>query len=497
MTAAPAPIPRLPEVEREQRHNFAMGVLDGGFFGLAIGLASYVTVLPLFVHTLSDSAILIGSISAIRMAGWQLPQLLTVNRVARLGRYKPMVLAMSTFERLPFLGLAVVALLAPWLPRPLVLALTFGLLLVHGLAGGLTATAWQAMIGKVTAPTWRGRFFGLQSAAASVMGSLGALAAGAILAGGASSRRFALCFLLASAALAVSWLFLSRVREVDAPPSGPTVGRREAWSRWGNVLRRDGGFRWFVVARGLSQIPLTVAAFLTVYAVERFGIGTAFAGALAALYTVAQASGSLTAGWIGDRRGHRVAMAAGVAALTAAALLAIAAPREAWLVPAFVLAGAGAAAVWTSPLAMTLAFGAESDRPGYIGLSNSLIAPATIAAPLLGGWLAEASGYDAAFALAAAGGVATFLVLALCVRDPGGRPDYTTSRSIAIRRSKRGRYSTDTFSSFRAAAPVRWRPRASPAAMYPRPSATALKKYSGPASPTTAGSMLTGNKARA
>ena len=72
--------------------NFIVNILDGGFFGLALGFASFSTVLPLFVSNLTDSAILIGIIPAIHIVGWQLPQLFTAHRVSLQKRYKPMVM---------------------------------------------------------------------------------------------------------------------------------------------------------------------------------------------------------------------------------------------------------------------------------------------------------------------------------------------------------------------------------------------------------------------
>lgn len=57
------------ELRKHFRYNFIINVLDGGFFGSALGFASFVTVLPLFVSTLTDSAILIGLASAIHSVG--------------------------------------------------------------------------------------------------------------------------------------------------------------------------------------------------------------------------------------------------------------------------------------------------------------------------------------------------------------------------------------------------------------------------------------------
>ncbi len=105
------------------RFNFRVNLLDGGFFGFAIGFASFTTVIPLFVSTLTESAILIGLIPAIHNVGWQVPQLFVAPRVTRQSMYKPLVLLLTIHERIPFLGLALVALALPMLSTSLALVL--------------------------------------------------------------------------------------------------------------------------------------------------------------------------------------------------------------------------------------------------------------------------------------------------------------------------------------------------------------------------------------
>ena len=43
------------EIRRHTRFNFTVNVLDGAFFGLGVGFASTVTIIPLFVNSLTDS----------------------------------------------------------------------------------------------------------------------------------------------------------------------------------------------------------------------------------------------------------------------------------------------------------------------------------------------------------------------------------------------------------------------------------------------------------
>ncbi|MEO8394851.1 MAG: hypothetical protein ABI700_17785 [Chloroflexota bacterium] len=128
-------------IEKNVRFNFAINIAEGGMFGLGLGFASFVTVIPLFMASLTNSSILIGVVAAMRAIGWQLPQLLTSNRVARIRRYKPMSLLMTLNERLPFFALAAVALALPTIGKEATLVLTFLLVVWQTMGGGLTGTA--------------------------------------------------------------------------------------------------------------------------------------------------------------------------------------------------------------------------------------------------------------------------------------------------------------------------------------------------------------------
>jgi MFS family permease len=105
-------------------------------------------------------------------------------------------------------------------------------------------------------------------------------------------------------------------------------------------------------------------------------------------------------------------------AMAGAPLVALLAPSTGWLVLTFVLLGAGMAGEQASSLNIILEFCAPEDRPTYIGLTNTLLAPVLILAPIVGGWLATIFGFPALFivaALIASGGA---LLLALWVREP-------------------------------------------------------------------------------
>jgi MFS family permease len=406
------------------RHNITVNLLDGSFFGAALGFASFVTIIPLFVSELTNSAVLIGLIPAIHSVGWQLPQLLTAPRVSRLERFRPSVLKLTINERLPFLGLAIVAWYSPSLGDQRALILTFVLLIWQGLGGGLTANAWQSMIAKIIPSDRLGTFFGIQNSSANLLASISAILAGILLARLVTPLDFTSCFLFASIAMGISWIFLSMTRETRS--SLPEINKRTGtfWTGLGVILKRDANFRWFLVSRMVSQLATMGFAFYTVYAVRILGIGEATIGLMTGLLMGTQIAANPIMGWFGDRYGHRIILIFGTLAAIASAGLAFAGQGIAGFLVVFILTGIANVASWTTPMAMTLEFGrSEQDRPAYIGLANTIIAPFTFLAPLVGGILADQRGFQATFLLSAIAGLGTLGILLFAVKDPPRQDD--------------------------------------------------------------------------
>lgn len=400
------------------RHNFIVNVLDGAFFGLGLGFASFVTIIPLFVASLTDSTTIIGLIASIHLVGWQLPQVLTSNYVAGLRRYKPMVIFMTLHERWPFFGLGVVALLLPVIGTQAALILSFVMLVIQSLGGGFTATAWQALIGKVMPENRRGTFYGVQSSGISLLTGLGAIGAGFLLTSVPYPYNFMACFFIASGAMSISMYFLWRTREPESPPIEARKNQRLLRDNLWGILRRDGNFRWFLLARMLAQAAVMAVSFYTIYAVRDFSMDEATAGFMTGVMAFAQMIGSPFVGWIGDRWGHRRVFAIGMLAMALSIFLALTAPSLEWFYLVFALAGFTNGVLWTSVLTLTVEFGTETERPYYIGLANTLIAPATLIAPVIGGALVDLVGFHATFIVALSAALLGVLVALVVLRDP-------------------------------------------------------------------------------
>jgi MFS family permease len=408
-------------IRKHLKHNLIVNLLDGASFGAGWGFGSFGTIIPLFVSRMTDSALLIGLIPAIHAVGWQLPQLFMAGAVSRLRRYKPMVMWITIHERLPFLGLALVAFFLGVLGSRLALVLTFLLLIWQGLGAGFAANAWQSMIAKIIPSDSRGTFFGAQAAIANVFISMTAIAAGFLLERLDDHIDFAACFLLTVVAMGISLLFIGLTREpVDEAKVIPERSPAP-WKDWWGLLRSDRNFASFLFVRLLSQFSTMGFAFYIVYGLHRFNMDPVTAGFLTAALTIAQMAANLIMGWLGDRLGHRAMLIAGSFAVTLSSLLAWGAQSIAWLYPVVILSALANVAYWTIGMAITVEFGSEETRPTYIGLSNTIVAPFTIIAPLIGGWIADAVSFQATFMVSAIGGLVIVVLLFWLVRDPRPR----------------------------------------------------------------------------
>jgi len=407
------------QVEAHLPWNFAVNVVDITFIMFGLNLVSRATVMPLLVSRLTSSKIAIGLIPAIYSLGYYLPQLLTANFAERLPLKKPFVMLLGGLgERFPYL---LIGLAVWWLagPSPVVaLAALFLLLATSAASNGVATPAWFDMIAKVIPVDRRGLWSGVGHSLGALLGIAGAALAGRILAESSFPRNFGLCFILAFVAMAISWVGLALNREPESPTLKPRTGLGRYLRQLPAILRRDSNYVRFLIGRSVANLGGMAAGFFVVYGDERFALGGREVGSLTAVLVGAQAAMNLLWGTVGDRSGHKAVLCGAAFSMALAATVARIAASPAWLLATFALLGISMAGDSVSGMNIILEFCIPEDRPTYIALTNSLLAPVTALGPLLGGWLAGGVGYEgmfvAALLVAALGGT----LLALGVREP-------------------------------------------------------------------------------
>ena len=158
--------------------------------------------------------------------------------------------------------------------------------------------------------------------------------------------------------------------------------------------------------------------FLAVYAAQRWRLPDSQAGRFTTAMLTGQALSNLLFGSLADRKGHKLVLEVSTLLGAAAVGLASLAPSPAWFYAVFALTGGATAGFMLSGTMIVFEFGAPDVRPTYIGLSNTTIGVMRAVAPVVGGWLAGAMGYQRLFALTFAVVIAGFALLRWLVREP-------------------------------------------------------------------------------
>jgi MFS family permease len=386
-----------------------------------VGLAfmSAATVLPAFAESLHASTVLIGAIPAVMTVGWFLPPLFAAAHTERLPRKLPFVLRWTGWERLPFLGLALIAFFLAERAPSLSMWLVLAMLLVMTAIGGLLMPAWTDLVARTLPARLRGRFFGLASLAGTIGGIGGSALTSWVLATFPSSTAYGVCFLAATFFVGLSWIALVLVRE---PPATSAPAQADFWTHLGSVpglLRRDANFSWYLVARVLMFGSVIGSGFFTVYALRVLRAPAADVGAFTALLLAGQMAGQLGLGWIADRAGHRVVLVMSAVAALSMNVVAITAGSLGAFSAVYLLNGLFNAAIQVSVVNVLLEFApTPQQNPTYVGIERTFLAPFGFALPLAGGLMIDAVGYAFVFWLSAVASVATAAVLGGIVRDP-------------------------------------------------------------------------------
>jgi DHA2 family methylenomycin A resistance protein-like MFS transporter len=163
------------------------------------------------------------------------------------------------------------------------------------------------------------------------------------------------------------------------------------------------------------------SGFYTVYGLRAWDAPASSAGVFTALLVAGHALGTLILGWVADHAGHRLVLLVGMASTAAANVVALVAPTLPVFETVFVLAGVQTAALNISAMNVLLEFApVPAERPTYVGLGTTSLAPVAFASPLVAGLLADSLGFRVVFVVALVMGGTGLAMLATRVRDPRG-----------------------------------------------------------------------------
>jgi MFS family permease len=404
-------------VQRNYRWNFTFFTFEitGFFFGAT--LISGWTIVPLFISKLTSSPIPIGIAALLTQGSAYLPQIFTANFIERSPAMKPLVVRMGFFlERIPLVLLVVAAIVATQSPT-LALVLFLVGYAWYGLGAGMLGPAWQDMIGRCFPVEKRGRFFGISSSLGTLTGVAGSGLGIWLLANYAFPRNFTFIFILAAAAILLSWVFVTLLREPI--PSNSTFHQTgsEFLLSLSEILRNKHNFRRFVIARLLLGLGTMGAGFITLSAIQIWKVSDSMVGTYTTTLLIGQSLGTLIFGLLADRKGHILSLKLSALIAGAGYLLTWIAPTQHFYLVSFLFLGLATGGTIVSGFMVVLEFGEPERRPTYIGITSAGMGIVGIIAPSLGTGLASVS-YPWLFGLSACMNLLAACALHFWVQEP-------------------------------------------------------------------------------
>lgn len=385
--------------------NYALLFGNNLIFFTAINLVSAVTILPVFVSHLTDSAVMVGMVPAMVQFSFSLPQLFGPSLFASRRIKKRLLATTNLVGALAFALFGVLVLALGNFNPALILAMFFpALILLHGSAG-IGAPGWVDIMGKIVETRIRGRFFGASQAAGVIVGAVGIGIAAQAVGADAFPAGYGLLITIAGLMITGGSLLFLFLNEPASPE--PTASDRQFWTMMRGIPRavsRDHRFLHYAGARVIVAWAVSASAFITVFGTLELGATDADVARLTTVFLVSQVLGSLTGGLLGDRFGVRLLPVVGcLASLTAVALAAIA--TDLTLIYAAVGVAGLMSMLIVADITMVLELAPVSHRPAYMAGLNLILGPLALPAPLLLGLLIDVSGFRTMFVAAIAVGV--------------------------------------------------------------------------------------------
>ena len=326
-------------------------------------------------------------------------------------------------ERLPLWLLPIAALLAVAYPAASLILFFIGYAW-HGFGAGAIAPAWSDMVARCFPANRRGWFFGLSAFIGTGLGAIGAIFSSWLLEVYPYPVNFAYAFAIAALSITVSWFFLALTREpVKRVSPQQAQQSRQSSKKIAAIVRGDINFRNFLLVRLLINISRMGTGFLTVAAVLQWQVPDSTVGIYTMVMLVGQTAGTLVAGVLADRWGHKLSMELGLVASTLAFGLAWWAPAPEWYYVIFFLTGISAGMSVVSSLLIVMEFSLARHRPTYVGVGNTVSGIGSAIAPIIGGVLAEIS-YSGLFGVSAVVGLISLVFLRVSVTEPRHITEY-------------------------------------------------------------------------
>tara|TARA_B100000035_G_C21019964_1_gene563599 strand:+ start:165 stop:1202 length:1038 start_codon:yes stop_codon:yes gene_type:complete len=290
----------------------------------------------------------------------------------------------------------------------------------YALGIGFVIPIWSNFLRHVTKRNNRGKFLGISFIGNSMGGFIGGIVVKKLL--GSSipfPASFGWGFLILFFALIISISsFLGfKVKSLGTNQRKRTKG--DFIQETKTILKTNRNFRRYIYSRIFLTAQFPAISLYAVYSRDIFHFDVSDAGLLTAARLAAFGFGSLLAGQIGDRIGHKAAMTFCFACHVLAMGTALMAQSMVWVYGIFFFLGTAQGAFMPAGLSLVFDFaGEKGDNKMIMALIDTILSPFVLIAITAGGFLSETAGLDFLFRILGAFMLVGLLIVIFLVRDP-------------------------------------------------------------------------------
>lgn len=402
-------------VRANLKRNFTGHFLHGMLGMTGFRMVNSPTFIPSYIYSLSGSSAIVGLAMSLQQLGAVISPVFGASVVEHRKRILPVSMILGMLMRFQLLGLAITG----WFFRDqpaLIMALVF--IFLFGVCQGPQRVAFQYLMAKVIPVELRGRLNAWRNFAGGALAAvLSALAGVWLIANNVFGNGYATTLLVV---FIITSLGLSVLNALMREPEPPTVRAPtpfiERLKEFPALLTADPGFAWFMIARTLAMGVRIGWPFFFLYATDQLGLDAAseperFGAVFAMLtfaYMAADTVSNLVWGYLADRTGFRTTLILSLA-LNLVGVAGLILGEGLWpALAAFIALGAAQSAYLMSTTNIVMEFGHRHDMPMRMALSNTAEGLMGALAPLLGGALVVAYGYQSAF-------IATIVAIAVAL----------------------------------------------------------------------------------
>lgn len=405
------------EISEHYRRNFLLLVFDSAFFTFSTSLLSQDTVLPAFISQFSSSPILIGLIPAIFYLGYFLPQLISSYLTQTRTRRKGMILGIAIAERVGILMIALTAQSVFKLPNTIILVMFFISYLLFTSTLGMIIPAYSDFTSKAIYRD-RGLYYGILQAIGGFIGFSASWIATNILSKYHFPVNFQYIFWLCFAFSFVSPFIISQLKEVKFPIPPNRFSIPDFLKKIPATMQKFPNLWIYIFSRHLFGFAMMGNSFFILYALTRFNLESGSVGIFTMVILLSQSISGVVWGQVGDRFGYQKVLSISSLLLVAEGATALLSRNPLGFYVIAGMMGCVYSAIHICHANLIFVLAPPEETSLFIGLSNTLIAPILIIAPILGGKIIDSFGHPNLFITITITGALAFILATFVFHEP-------------------------------------------------------------------------------